>query len=121
MKLLFVASITFLAACGSDDDTCNGDNCVCTDDCSHECATGGPTCHIQGAPGHDVDVTCNNNGDCHVECSQSSSCAVDCGGSSDCNVTCPANNCMVTNCVDCDVTCGLGGIATHSGTTATCP
>jgi hypothetical protein len=125
MKLLLVVLLALaptLVACGSDDDTCSGDNCVCTDDCEHTCSDGAATCHIQGAPGKDVDVTCTNNADCHVECSSSSSCRVDCGGSDDCNVTCPGTSCTVTNCVDCDVTCGLtGAIATKTGTTATCP
>ncbi|GEM_PF-4415145 len=125
MKLLLLALLTLaptLVACSSDADSCSGDNCVCTDDCEHTCADGAATCHIQGAPGHDVDVTCTNNADCHVECSSATSCAVDCGGSDDCNVTCPASGCTVTNCVDCSVTCGLtGAVATHTGTTATCP
>lgn len=120
--LTFASLISLLAAC-DDGSACSGDNCVCPADegCVHECTSGATECHIQGAPGQPVDVTCANNAECHVECSQATSCAVDCGGSTDCNVTCPATGCTVTSCVDCDVTCGIAGIATHTGTTATCP
>ena len=41
----------------------------------------------QGSPNQSVNVTCNNNAECHVECEASSSCKVACGGSTDCNVT----------------------------------
>lgn len=124
MKLT-VLSLAFLAfsigAC-NDSATCDGDHCLCTgDDCTLECTPGAPECHVQGAPGADVDVTCSNNAECHVECSQAASCTVDCGGSADCDVTCPPSGCTVSSCVDCEVTCGLTGIATHTGTTATCP
>ena len=60
---------------------CNNDQCVCPNGqtCSHTCAAGLHECHVQG--GSDpVDITCNNNLDCHVECSITSSCMVDCGG-----------------------------------------
>ena len=121
MKLILVALISMSACDGGE--VCQGDHCVCPsdDDCVHDCTAGGEDCHIQGAPGETVDVQCAANEDCHVECSQSTSCTVDCGGSTDCNVTCPAAGCSVTHCVDCDVTCGLGSIATHVGDTATCP
>ena len=45
-----------LAACGGSD-VCEGDHCVCAanDDCTHDCTTGGNTCEVQCAPGHDCD------------------------------------------------------------------
>src|SRR5262245_41115379 len=127
MKLILASLIAVLAvACGTtsttgDDGTnppppppgdgsnnppppgetalCNNDQCLCPSGttCSHTCASGPHECHVQG--GSDpVDITCNNNLDCHVECSISSSCMVDCGGSTSCHVTCPATGCTVTNC-----------------------
>jgi len=104
---------------------CSNDECVCPtgETCSHTCANLPHECHVQG--GSDpVDITCNNNLDCHVECSISSSCMVDCGGSASCHVTCPATGCTVTNCDvgnDCVVSCGGAGEASHNGSTATCP
>lgn len=124
MKLILVAliSLTSLAACDSNA-ACEGDHCVCSSGgaCAVDCTPGATECHVQAAPGEPVEVNCDNNAECHVECSQASSCSVDCGGSVDCDVTCPPTGCTVTSCVDCDVTCGLTGIATHTGTTATCP
>lgn len=121
--LLLFGAFAFTPGCMTED-ACSGDHCVCTgsDGCDHTCASGAPECHIQGNSGP-VDVTCQNNGQCHVECSGASSCAVDCGNSGDCHVTCPASGCTVTKCVGsaCAVTCGLTGIATRNGTTATCP
>lgn len=123
MKLIVFALLVLGALAGCESETCEGDHCVCPsgDDCAHLCDDGAAECHVQGAPGQPVDVTCSNNAECHVECNQSPSCRVDCGGSDDCDVTCPASGCTVTNCVDCDVTCGFAGFATKNGTTATCP
>ena len=114
--------LSALTACAGNDQ-CVGDHCVCTDSCEHTCSDGAAECHIEGSPGGSVDATCSRNAECHVECSAASSCAVECGGSAECHVTCPATGCTVTGCIgdDCQVTCGLGGIARRSGTTATCP
>lgn len=105
-------------------ETClGGNNCVCPQigECNHTCSEGAIECHVQGANAP-VDVTCNENVECHVECSAASSCDVECGGSSQCHVTCPESGCTVTNCVgDCEVSCGLNGAATITGTTARCP
>lgn len=121
--ILLCSAFAALPACATDD-ACAGDNCVCTGDdgCDHTCANGGSECHIQGSSGP-VDVTCQNNATCHVECSGASSCEVACGGSGDCHVTCPPSGCTVTGCIGeaCAVTCGLTGVATRTGTTATCP
>ena len=136
VTLIASCGLAFFVACATNDkgdDTtppdntldCRSDDCVCPSNqsCEHTCADGSATCHVQGTPGEAVDVKCRNNGDCHVECANSPTCKVDCGGSADCHVTCPASGCTVNNCVgtDCQVTCGLVGAATHSGSTATCP
>ncbi len=121
MKTILALFATLVIGC-SGGETCSGDNCVCNGDCALSCDDGAPNCHVQGDFGKAVDVSCSNNAECHVECSQSSSCDVDCGGSTECHVTCPESGCTVTACEgDCEVTCGLLGTATISGTTATCP
>lgn len=125
LSLLVTCSFA-LVGCGTDaPQSCAGDNCVCpaTTSCTHDCADGAPTCNIQGAANQAVDVSCSHNGTCHVQCESSTSCNVDCGGSTDCHVTCPPSGCTVNGCVgaECVVSCGLGGVATHNGSTATCP
>ncbi len=126
VSLLVTCSVALgFTACATDGGAdCQGDHCVCTtaDSCDHDCANGAASCHIQGSTGP-VDVTCSNNAECHVECGSAAGCNVDCGGSAECHVTCPATGCTVTDCVgaDCVVSCGLGGVASRSGTTATCP
>jgi hypothetical protein len=125
MTKLLLSLAVILAACGGSDDVCEGDHCVCppNESCSHDCDSGGLDCNVQCGPGTTCDVGCGAGEDCNVECSQGASCDVDCGASSTCDVTCPANNCTVSNCVQglCDVTCGLGGLPTRNGNTATCP
>jgi hypothetical protein len=99
-------------------------NCFCPPDqsCAHTCTPGAFECHVQGSIGFPTNVQCTDNAECHVQCAQASSCTVDCGGSDQCHVTCPPTGCTVTNCVgDCEVTCGLVNVATHVGSTATCP
>lgn len=126
MKILLGLMMMFAVACATNTggDACVGDHCVCVagEDCTHACTPGAPECHVQGASSP-VDVTCNSNAECHVECSSAASCDVDCGGSAECHVTCPATGCNVTKCIgeQCVVTCGALGVATRSGTTATCP
>jgi hypothetical protein len=126
MKIIFVSFTALLIACSTETggDFCVDDHCVCPSDtaCVHTCADGAPECHVQGMS-PEVDITCDHNGECHVECSQAASCEVECGDSAECEVTCPAGGCTVTGCDPdngCTVACG-GGIATHTGTTATCP
>lgn len=130
-------SLCCLVACtsqagggGGDDvgpvaDDCFSDSCVCpgASSCNHACRAGGPPCHVQCSPGQSCDVTCEASEECHVEASQASGLTVDCDGTFECHVTCPASGCTVTNCVGagCVVSCGLTGVATHSGSTATCP
>ena len=48
---------------------------------------------------------------------------IDCNGTRECHVACPPTGCTVTNCIgdNCAVICGLTAIATHHGSTATCP
>jgi hypothetical protein len=122
--LLMICGVA-LVGCATDNQACSGDDCVCptTERCDHTCADGAAQCHIQGAAGQPTDVTCSNNAECHVECSQGTSCQVECGGSAECHVTCPPSGCTVTGCVgaDCVVSCGLGGVASRTGTTASCP
>lgn len=131
LVILFAASITTFTGCATPDSGddgsgqgCETDHCVCTgtDSCARDCTTGAAECHVQSATGP-VNVQCDHNGECHVECAVASSCAVACGDSAECHVTCPAAGCTVSECVGeaCEVTCGLGGIATRNGTTATCP
>ncbi|HEY5920453.1 MAG TPA: hypothetical protein VIV11_02225 [Kofleriaceae bacterium] len=121
-----------LVACTSNDggtgpgpDDCLSDSCVCPGAaaCDHACAPGGPPCHVQCSAGQSCDVLCEPSEECHVEASTSGFVDVNCNNSAECHVTCPASNCTVTNCVGagCEVTCGLTGIATRTGTTATCP
>jgi hypothetical protein len=123
-SLGFFAFISVAAACGGDQ-VCKDDHCVCGagETCAHDCDNGGLECHIQCQPGSSCDVGCAPGEECHVECSQSTSCAVDCANGPDCNITCPSGDCTVTNCPvgSCDVTCGLAGLATRNGSTATCP
>lgn len=145
MKQIFLAfsfslATLLAAACGQVDgggglpgtggpglpgDDCLSDNCVCPqgEGCTHTCADGNEQCHVQGAFGQSTQVTCDQNLECHVQCAASSSCRVECGGSAECHVTCPASGCTVTGCVgpECVVSCGAGGAATRSGSTATCP
>jgi len=122
-SLLLFACLA-LSACNTPSGDCVGDHCVCpaTGGCDHTCTPGGNECHIQGSSGP-VDVQCADNEECHVECAAAAGCNVDCGGSPECHVTCPATGCTVTDCVGagCVVSCGFGGVATLSGTTATCP
>jgi hypothetical protein len=110
---------------GHPADSCVIDECVCppNQSCFHACTVGGDPCHVQGAPGVDIDVRCDAGEECHVECSAGSSCEVDCNGSPECHVTCPATGCTVHNCIvgECDVACGLTALPTRTGTTATCP
>ena len=125
MKIVIMIFALALAACSSSGATCESDSCLCpaSDTCDHACDPGGLPCHVQCASGQACDVTCEASEECHVEALSSASVAVDCAGAPECHVTCPASGCTVTNCVgsDCVVSCGLGGEATLSGTTARCP
>jgi hypothetical protein len=124
-------AIACLVACGTNlggDDTgldnCLTDTCLCptTEGCDHTCEPGGIDCRVACSPGLRCDVICDPGEACRVEGSSASEVDVDCRGTNQCYVTCPATGCTVSNCShDCRVTCGLTGIATHHGSTATCP
>ena len=121
--LLFLLPLVSLAGC-PENELCKDDHCVCSgnDVCDHACDTGGLECHIQGSSGP-VDVQCAAGEECNVECNGASSCEVECNNATECHVTCPATGCTVSECsgTSCVVSCGLGGPATRTGTTATCP
>jgi len=126
---LLIATSTAVVACnsntGRDGDICRGDRCQCAagQPCEHECSGDEPLCNVQCAPGQPCDVGCAPGEGCHVECNTAASCDVDCGGSPDCHISCPATGCTVESCsgAACVVSCGLTGLPTRNGTTATCP
>ena len=88
---------------------------------AYTCAPG-IECHVIQNKG-DVEVTCDRNLECSVVCTNAASCEVECGSSATCTVLCPPDGCRVTGCEGdaCTVTCGLAGLASRDGTTATCP
>ena len=124
MKWIISLAFVALAACGSTNNDCVGNDCQCAANapCMETCAPGSP-CHVQCAPGEPCDVACVAGQNCHVECSGSTTCKVDCAMGTDCHVTCPASGCTVKNISanDTAVTCGNFSEATITGTTATCP
>lgn len=124
MKIFASLVLALSIGCGTNSDTCVGNDCVCAANaaCSFACAPGSQ-CDVQCAPGEPCDVTCDAHEVCHVECSGASSCRVDCKDSPECHVTAPPANATVTDCTQgpCIVACGNVGEATYSGTTATCP
>jgi hypothetical protein len=107
------------------DRDCLSDHCVCvaTTACTHDCTPGGESCEVQCKSGEPCDIGCAPGEACHIQCSTASSCEVDCDASTECHVTCPATGCTVEHCSGpaCNVTCGLVGLPTRTGTTATCP
>jgi hypothetical protein len=122
--------LCFAVGCfGGDElpggDDCLSDSCVCptTTACDHACSPGGPPCHVECSPSQTCNVTCEPTEECHVEASTAAAGVdIDCRNTAECHVTCPAAGCTVINCSgDCQVTCGLTGIATKTGTTARCP
>jgi hypothetical protein len=122
MRTIGLFAFAFLIGCGGGgDDFCNGDDCVCPpgDTCAIDCDAGG-NCDVQAQPNSTIDVDCGASATCDVECSTATSCDVACHDG-DCDVTCPDGDCTVTGCGEtCDVTCGLTGLPTRTGETATC-
>ena len=125
----FAFAVSGFAACGGDggddgpgDEFCNGSNCVCpaTEVCDVGCPADS-TCNVSCLPGSDCSASCAGVTTCNVECADSTRCDVDCAGES-CDITCPATGCTVTGCgAACTVSCGISGLPTRTGDTATCP
>lgn len=127
MRLVF--ALLFASACSVSVDSngsaaCTADECACADNesCDLDC-TGVDNCAAECGADATCNVDCSDASNCGVECQDAASCDVDCGSSSSCAVTCP-DTCTVENCTlagGCAVTCAGGGVATYTGTTATCP